>query len=194
MRPLSDGRSLSSTLIEMQIATIPNLLSLSRIVFVPALIVTLAYRIELLAVSIFCVVVISDFLDGIIARRSSTPSARGALIDHGSDAIFVSAMTAYFAYLGVLPLILPALIAIAFIQYSIDSGKQANTGLRASRIGRWNGIAYFAITGLAVAVYLFAVDSVFRDILNLFAYLLCASTVVSIISRAARFFSRARKS
>ena len=194
MRPLSDGRSLSNTLIEMQIATIPNLLSLSRIVFVPALIVTLAYRIELLAVSIFCVVVISDFLDGIIARRSSTPSARGALIDHGSDAIFVSAMTAYFAYLGVLPLILPALIAIAFIQYSIDSGKQANTGLRASRIGRWNGIAYFAITGLAVAVYLFAVDSVFRDILNLFAYLLCASTVVSIISRAARFFSRARKS
>jgi phosphatidylglycerophosphate synthase len=194
MRPLSDGRSLSGTLIEMQIATIPNLLSLSRIVIVPALIVALAYRMELLAVSIFCVVVISDFLDGIIARRSSTLSARGALIDHGSDAIFVCAMTAYFAYLDVLPRILPALIAIAFIQYSIDSRKQGNTGLRASQIGRWNGIAYFAITGLAIAVHLFAIDSVFRDILNLFAYLLCASTVVSIISRAVHFYSRARKS
>ncbi|MFT4561500.1 MAG: phosphatidylglycerophosphate synthase [Gammaproteobacteria bacterium] len=173
----------------MPIVTIPNLLSLSRIVFVPALIAALAVRAELLAVSIFSVVVISDFLDGFIARRWHQLSARGALIDHGSDAVFVSSMTGYFAYLGVLPPMLPVLIAVAFIQYSIDSGKQRNTGLRASSIGRWNGIAYFVITGLAVAVHLFIVDSLARDILNSFAYLLCVSTGVSILARAAHFFS-----
>ncbi|MFT4583567.1 MAG: cardiolipin synthase [Gammaproteobacteria bacterium] len=177
----------------MPIVTVPNLLSLSRIACVPVLITALAHRAELFAVSIFCFVVISDFLDGFIARRSNQMSSRGALIDHGSDAIFVSAMTAYFAYLGALPSILPALIVVAFIQYSIDSGKRSNTGLRASRIGRWNGIAYFAITGLAVAVYLFVVDAVVRDVLYSFAYLLCASTVVSIISRASHFFSRQHK-
>ena len=43
------------------------------------------------------------------------------------------------------PLVLPGLVAAAFVQYTLDSRALAGQRLRASALGRWNGIAYFVL-------------------------------------------------
>lgn len=56
-------------------------------------------------------------------------------------------MTAGLAALvarGEVPWPLPGLVALAFVQYVIDSRADRGARLRASVLGRWNGIAYFA--------------------------------------------------
>ena len=92
--------------------------------------------------------------------------------------------TGAYAMLGVLPLALPPLIVAAFLQYVIDSRAGVHRPLRASFLGRWNGIAYY----VAVAVPLI------RDALGLPApgpglvmglgWILVASTLASMADRA----------
>ena len=171
--------------------TLPNVLSLSRIAFSPALVVAVVNRAEFIAVGLFIIVIVSDFLDGYIARRRAQVSSLGALIDHGSDAVFVTVMTSQFAYLGLLPVALPIAIAFAFTQYSLDSRGSNVPALRASTLGRWNGIAYFAIAGLAIIVYLFAPVSSTAVGLYWFGWLLVVSSLVSIIARV--HFARTRR-
>jgi phosphatidylglycerophosphate synthase len=169
--------------------TLPNALSLSRIALAPALVVAVANRAEIIVVGIFILVVISDFLDGYIARRRALASNLGALIDHSSDAIFVTVMTGQFAYLGLLPPALPLAISIAFVQYSLDSRESGRMELRASTLGRYNGIAYFVITALAIFVHLFVPYSITISVIYWLGWLLVFSSLVSISLRAAHFFA-----
>ena len=102
------------------------------------------------ALLLFCFAVASDLADGRVARMRGEESALGGLLDHTSDAIFVAAGLAACAWLGLVPVVLPALILLAFAQYALDSRAIAGRPLRASFIGRWNGIAYFVLLGVVV--------------------------------------------
>ena len=177
----------------MSIVTLPNLLSLSRIALIPVLAAAVINNLAMLSMGIFGLVVVSDVLDGIFARRSNQASPTGALLDHASDAVFVITMTGLCAYLDLLPPLLPVVIAIAFIQYSVDSKMLGKRGLRPSQIGRWNGIAYFVITGLAIAVHLYVNDPIIHSTLRSLAWVLIASTGVSITERTV-YFIRANRS
>ena len=121
--------------------------------------------------------------DGHAARRSRVVSPWGGRFDHGVDATFCIAGTTALACAGVLPALLPPLIAVAFVQYALDSRIPAAGGLRPSALGRWNGIAYYVIVAVPIV----------RDTLGLawpgsatvraLAWGLVATTVVSIVSR-----------
>ncbi len=87
----------------------------------------------------------SDFFDGRLARARGTASERGRLFDHGADCLFVTAALAGAAAAGALPWALPVLTALAFAQYVLDSFLlHRRKTLRASFLGRWNGVLYFA--------------------------------------------------
>jgi phosphatidylglycerophosphate synthase len=130
----------------------------------------------------------SDYLDGPVARATGTVSARGQLFDHATDCLFVTAGLAGAAASGVVTPLLPILIPLAFTQYVVDSYvRHRQKRLRASRLGRWNGILYFAplvvigvarlnVPGLAASFLLPAASA--------FAYALVASTVASMLDRA----------
>ena len=80
-----------------------------------------------------------------IARRRGTASAAGGLFDHATDCLFVAAGLAGGAARGAFPWVLPALVVAAFAQYVADSyWLHRGRSLRGSRLGRWNGILYFA--------------------------------------------------
>jgi phosphatidylglycerophosphate synthase len=125
----------------------------------------------------------SDLADGRIARARGTASGAGRALDHGADVLFVLAGLAAAAGRGSIPALLPVLVALAFAQYAVDSllvrgGRQ----LRTSRLGRVNGILYFAPlvgdvlvrAGLAsLALPLLAV-----------AWSLVATTLASMLDRA----------
>jgi phosphatidylglycerophosphate synthase len=130
----------------------------------------------------------SDYLDGPVARRTGTASARGMLFDHSTDCFFVTVGSAGAAIAGSITPMLPVLIPLAFGQYVVDSYVwSGQRQLRASFLGRWNGILYFVPLVLVAASRLpfpagFA--SFLRLAASTLAYLLAASTVASIIDRA----------
>ncbi len=160
-----------------------NGLSLLRLLGAPWLVAALcAGRAEVAAVLLVGIFA-SDFADGWVARRYGEVSPLGGFIDHGTDALVATSGLAALAHLGSVPWPLPFLVAAAFLQYVLDSRTLAGRPLRASRLGRWNGIAYLVL--LAVPV--------FRDALSIgfpadpwvraAGWLLVASSAVSMAMR-----------
>ena len=136
--------------------TLANATSALRLVLVPASVYAVFAGHWMLAAAIFVAAVASDFLDGFIARWRGTVSALGGVLDHAADAIYVAVTLWAIAYteaqvrIDVVPGILPLFIALAFLQYLLDSRALAGRPLRASWLGRTNGIAYFVLVGTVV--------------------------------------------
>ncbi len=136
----------------------------------------------------FVAAVLTDLLDGPAARRAAVPSPLGGLFDHGTDAALVIASLACLAWLGMSPAVLPAVIAAAFAQYVLDSGAERGRPLRASWLGRYNGVAYFVLVGIALigsalALALPLVDHIVDATYSL-GWLLVGSTALSMLDRA----------
>ena len=101
-------------------------------------------RSAIFALLVWVVALITDFLDGPIARRRGTVTPWSGTFDHTSDFLFVTAGLFAGATRGAFPWLLPALITAAFFQYVIDSyWIHRHTKLRGSKLGRYNGILYF---------------------------------------------------
>jgi CDP-diacylglycerol---glycerol-3-phosphate 3-phosphatidyltransferase len=135
-----------------------------------------------------CLAIATDYLDGAIARRTGTASAEGQLFDHSTDCLFVTGGLAGAAIAGAVTPILPVLVPLAFGQYVVDSYVwHRQRQLRASFLGRWNGILYFVPIVLVAAARL-PFPAVFASLLRVTAavlgYLLVASTILSMIDRA----------
>jgi phosphatidylglycerophosphate synthase len=143
---------------------------------------------------VFALAVASDLADGRVARARGEQSALGGLLDHATDALFASVGLAALVWRGAIPAPLPALVALSFTQYALDSKALAGRPLRASSLGRWNGIAYFVALGIPVV----------RDALGLawppdalarsFGWVLIATTLVSMTDRAAALWRSQRRS
>ena len=134
------------------------------------------------------VAIASDYFDGVVARRHGTASAKGQLFDHGTDCLFVTACLTGAALAGLVPLMLPVLIAMAFSQYVLDSyWLHRRKQLRMSTSGRWNGIGYFVPLVVLAAARLEVVPGLsplLTVAARVVAYVLIASTLVSIVDRA----------
>jgi phosphatidylglycerophosphate synthase len=172
-----------------RLATRANALTALRLVAGPLLVLALVQGAALPAFAIFWLAVGTDLLDGRVARRYGEASPLGGFLDHLTDAAFVSLGLAALALRHEAPAALPALVALAFLQYTLDSRvlRAARTPggslLVASSLGRWNGIAYFVPIGTVVV----------RDALGLawppaglvlaLGWLLVASTALSMLDR-----------
>lgn len=165
--------------------TAANALSASRVAMVPVAVWSLLADAATATCAVFAWVIASDLLDGALARRAARASPLGTLIDHGADATFVTALAGFGAWLGVLPVALPALIALAFVQYVLDSRVPQGGALRRSRLGRWNGIAYFAVTALAAAQHHLGAPLLGQATYAL-GWVLVATTLASMLERARR--------
>ena len=98
----------------------------------------------LLAAVAIVVAIVTDLADGPLARRLGTATAFGGTFDHTTDCVFVVSAMAGGVARGVFPWMLPVLVAVAFVQYTVDSyWLFRHRRLRGSRLGRYNGILYF---------------------------------------------------
>ena len=75
-------------------------------------------------------------------------SAFGGLLDHSIDALFVTVNLAALAAVGIVTALLAPLAITSFAQYVWDSKALSGAPLRASVLGRWNGIGYYVIVGI----------------------------------------------
>ena len=161
-----------------------NALTGLRLLAAPFFFCSLLNGSSLIACGLFWLAVVTDFTDGRLARARGESSAFGGLLDHTTDASFVCLGLSALAMLGVVPVALPVLVFLAFVQYVLDSKGLKGSELRASFLGRWNGILYFVPPGIVStreALGLnFPGDSVVRGI----AFALVLSTLVSMADRA----------
>ena len=167
-----------------RLRTRANALTAVRLLCGPLLVLALREHAAWPAFGLFWLAVATDAFDGRVARRFGESSALGGFLDHLTDAAFVSLGLAALALRGEAPALLPALVALAFLQYALDSRVIQGNALVASALGRWNGIAYFVPIGTVVV----------RDALGLgwpgdgvvlgLGWLLVASTLLSMADRA----------
>jgi phosphatidylglycerophosphate synthase len=145
-----------------------------------------------LAALALALAITTDLLDGAIARRQGTASAAGGVFDHTTDCLFVTAGLAAAAMRGAVPWLLPMLVAAAFAQYVVDSyWLHRGRSLRTSRLGRWNGILYFAPLGGDILVRLGL--SGLRPLVTLLAWGLVVSTICSMGERLWAVTTRRRR-
>ena len=161
---------------------IPNALSFLRLCLAPASIWLIVNEFWLVAFWVFVAAVVTDLVDGPLARKFDAATESGAVLDHLADCIFVTSSLIALAFHEHVPLVLPPIIAAAFIQYLIDS-RVGDGGLRGSRLGRWNGIAYFVAVGIPISILGLQLSAAPIEAANYFGWVLVATTAISMIER-----------
>jgi CDP-diacylglycerol--glycerol-3-phosphate 3-phosphatidyltransferase len=130
--------------------TIPNALTLVRMVLVPVFVVVYLLPVRWtneISAAIFLIAAITDWLDGYLARRLKQTSAFGAFLDPVADKIMVAAALVLLTY-SIRDLILAiAAIVIVGREIAISALREwmaelGNRGLVAvSKIGKWKTTA-----------------------------------------------------
>ncbi len=163
-------------------STLANALTLLRLALAPGLVAAILGDAAGIGASIFALAVATDVADGRVARRRAEASALGGALDHAVDAAFVTAGTAALAARGALPTPLALLIAAAFLQYALDS-RTPEGALRRSRLGRWNGIAYYAIVAVPLVRDALGIGWPAPPLVRALGWLLVATTALSMADR-----------
>jgi phosphatidylglycerophosphate synthase len=166
-----------------------NALTLLRVLLAPALALAILEGEAAVATAIFWVAVATDVTDGRVARRRGEVSEHGRLIDHSADAAFVSIGVAALARVGALPHLLAPSIALAFVQYAVDSRGAGKREPRASRLGHWNGIAYYVVVATPIIRDTLALGWPDAALVMGFGWLLVVTTLASMASRLRVFRS-----
>lgn len=174
-------------------ATRANALTLVRLLLAPLLAAAVLHDAPGVATALFFLAVATDFADGWVARRYGEVTPFGAFADHAVDAAFVTTGTAALAFTGALPAILPPLIALAFTQYALDSRVLASSGLVASRLGRWNGLAYYVVLATPLVRDTLALAWPPPALVTVLGWALVVTTGLSMIDRL-RLLSRRTRS
>lgn len=163
--------------------TLSNAITLLRLVSVPFFFAAIAQGSWIAACALFWLAVVTDLLDGRIARARGESTPFGGLLDHASDAGFVVAGLAALAFAGRITPVLPILVAVAFVQYVLDSRSLAGEPLRASGLGRWNGVLYFVPLGIVATREAVGLAQPADAIVAGLGWALAASTALSIADR-----------
>jgi cardiolipin synthase len=168
-----------------RLATRANALTGLRLALAPVLVWALLLGEHTLAFACFWLAVATDLADGRVARRFGEATALGGLLDHATDALFVASGIGALAACGVAPVPLAPLVLAAFAQYALDSRALAGRPLRASALGRWNGIAYFVLLGTPVVRDALGLAWPPAALVRALGWALVATTCLSMLDRLA---------
>jgi phosphatidylglycerophosphate synthase len=160
-----------------------NALTALRFAALPVLVAAILAGSPVGACALFALAVATDLLDGRVARRFGEATPLGGLLDHCADAAFVAAGLGALAWQGAVPAPLPLLVAAAFVQYVLDSRALAGRRLRASRLGRYNGIAYFVLLGIPLVRDALGLAAPGPAAVRALGWLLVATTLASMAER-----------
>jgi cardiolipin synthase len=89
--------------LEDRVFTVPNALSLLRLIMVPVVVALLLAGSEGLAAAFFVLAALTDFLDGKLARRAG-PTRLGQILDPVADRLMLSSVAVVLAIRGLLPI------------------------------------------------------------------------------------------
>ena len=159
-----------------------NLITLSRgVLAVPLFLLILEGNFHLASV-VFALGVISDLLDGPMARTCREVSSLGGFLDHSCDALFVATGFLALSASGAETSFLAGLIVVSFFEYGWGFITAGNP-LHSTVLGRFNGISYYVLLGcwltLSTAELYISID--YKSILTSCSRFLCCTTLLAII-------------
>ncbi|MCP4905025.1 MAG: CDP-alcohol phosphatidyltransferase family protein [bacterium] len=160
-----------------------NALTVSRLLSAPCLFFAILGGSIGLSCGLFWFAVATDVADGRLARARGEVTAFGGLLDHATDASFVCSGLAALVMTGVVPAALPLLVLLAFAQYVLDSESLAGRKLRASFLGRWNGVFYFVPIGVVVTRDALGLSWPADSLVRGLGFVLVLSTIASMADR-----------
>lgn len=149
--------------------TLPNLLSLFRILIIPVLVYLLTYTdpvSALLAASLFLIASVTDYFDGYFARRHRSVSDLGKILDPLADKLMVASALIMLTALdrGGEPNV-PAWLVVVIIAretaVTVLRGIALSEGIvmQAERLGKYKFILEtYAVTGLIVHYTYWGID------------------------------------
>ena len=97
-----------------RIITVPNLLTVFRMVLIPVSVSLLFYQRFLLALAIFIVAGLTDGLDGLLARRFDQKSSLGTILDPIADKLMMVTSFVVLSMRSVFPQPIPSHLPIPF--------------------------------------------------------------------------------
>ncbi len=100
---------------------IPHLLSLMRITAAPVWAYLFLNGLYFYSLLVFLLAILTDFLDGYLARKMNVNSNKGAYIDVTADFIFISTCFLGMGIKGWYPLLLPLLLLVMFSLFIMSS-------------------------------------------------------------------------
>ncbi|KAK0760777.1 hypothetical protein N5P37_005713 [Trichoderma harzianum] len=186
----------STPAIHEDIYTIPNFLTVTRIVASPVIGYLILQDAHTWAVGLLAYAGISDLVDGWIARRWNRRTVVGTIIDPMADKILMTVLTVCLAIKGALPIWVASIIlgrdvglAISAIYYRWISLPPPKTfsrywdfslpsaEIRPTTISKYNTFLQLALVGLTTAAPLISVD--LAPTLTILQYVVATTTIWS---------------
>lgn len=141
---------------DLQFTNAPNLLTLARILFIPVVVFLLFWRTiagDLLAVAVFAIASLTDFLDGYLARTRNLVTVYGKLMDPLADKFLVASSLIMLQHLG---RIHPVVVMLLICREMGITGLRALASaegviIAASASGKWKTAFQMVAIGLVIA-------------------------------------------
>ena len=149
-----------------RIVTVPNMLTVFRMVLIPAFVTLLFYQRFVLALAVFVVAGLTDGLDGLLARRFQQESQLGTVLDPIADKLMMVTAFIVLSMRSIFPqpvpshLPIPFWVTIAVISRDVfivvgAAAINIMTGFRGFRPS-WLGKANTTVQIIAIAIIMFA--------------------------------------
>lgn len=129
---------------------IPNTITLLRLIAIPPLIYSFNYLSMYVTFSIFLAAIISDLVDGYVARKISSTSKFGAYLDVIVDFLFITGMYLFFSLKGIYSPWLLLVIVFVFTQFIISNILLKQTIY--DPIGKYFGSILFGGIGVTILI------------------------------------------
>jgi cardiolipin synthase len=128
-----------------RIVTVPNILSVSRIILLPIVLLLLFKRQNVAAVAVMLVSWTTDALDGYLARKLNQVSNLGRVLDHLVDKVWVGSVLVTLVYIRNLPFFLAAAVILRDLLILAGSGvimKLRGLFVQSDVVGKITGCAF----------------------------------------------------
>jgi cardiolipin synthase len=124
--------------------TLPNALTLLRILMVPALLIAVIYNRTAIALVLFLIAAATDLLDGFLARRLGQKTVLGTYLDPLADKLLMAVCFISLAVVRLLPAWLAVLAVSKDLFVSLGLGILYFTGRKLSPVPtRWGKLTTF---------------------------------------------------
>ena len=164
---------------------IPNAITLLRLIAIPHLIYSFNYLSMFVTFSIFLSAIISDLVDGYVARKISSTSKIGAYLDVIVDFIFITGMYFFFSVKGIYSPWLLLVIVFVFAQFIISNILLKQTIY--DPIGKYFGSILFGSIGVTILISEQLISNliVFTDqiVYTMVTVFIVISSLASLLSR-----------
>jgi cardiolipin synthase len=139
--------------------TVPNVLSISRLLLLPAILLLLQSRQTIPALTLMCISWLTDALDGHLARRLNQVTTLGKILDHFVDKIWVGTILVMLVAVRSLPVYIAAavigrdLLIVIGSLLILDTRRQI---VSSNLVGKATGCSF------ALLMLLYVVDNGYR--------------------------------